>query len=136
MNPTTLSALLLVTVCCFILVEVAVGEDNSATAEFDSPDFLMDKKAIRGYIKRADNKANAIQEIHSRMVATGLKKRAKKFMKKEHSRMKKYQQKLKHHQRGNEISRRPDQRSARGNGGNARRGYGGYRLGRGYGFRG
>ncbi|XP_066266802.1 uncharacterized protein [Branchiostoma lanceolatum] len=122
MNPSTLSMLLLVTACCFLFIEVATGEDNSVTSEFDSPGFLTDKKAIRSYIKKADNKVKAVHDVHAMMVAKGLNKRAKKFMKREKTRLEKYKQKLRNDRRKNGISKRTDSRPGGNYAGNARRG--------------
>ncbi|XP_066266803.1 uncharacterized protein [Branchiostoma lanceolatum] len=99
MNPSTLSMLLLVTACCFLFIEVATGEDNSVTSE-----------------------VKAVHDVHAMMVAKGLNKRAKKFMKREKTRLEKYKQKLRNDRRKNGISKRTDSRPGGNYAGNARRG--------------
>ncbi|XP_078614253.1 uncharacterized protein LOC144883535 [Branchiostoma floridae x Branchiostoma japonicum] len=137
MKISTLCVLLLMTVCCSILVDVAFGLDNEVEM---SEDFLRDNRAIKDYIKKADNKSKAFDDIHDRLLAAGMKARAEKFMERVQAYLEKHRESRKgHHGRKDLPRQRGDYvRSFRGRGGRRRKGrrrggYGGYR---GYGYRG
>ncbi|XP_078694777.1 uncharacterized protein LOC144923811 isoform X1 [Branchiostoma floridae x Branchiostoma belcheri] len=124
MNLSTLSLMLLVTVCCSILVEVTSGLENDDAEK--NVDFLRDNKAIREYIKNADNKGKAVEDIREKLLAAGMKARARRFMKRARTRFEKRRENRKEHHGRKDLPRRR---------GEYDRGYGGRRggYGRGYG---
>ncbi|XP_035693035.1 uncharacterized protein LOC118427379 isoform X1 [Branchiostoma floridae] len=73
MKVSTMSALLLALVCCALLVEDATAADLSE---------LKTKADLRDYMKNADDKDAAVQEIYDLLVSQGKEKFAEKFMKK------------------------------------------------------
>ncbi|KAI8494537.1 hypothetical protein Bbelb_277630 [Branchiostoma belcheri] len=104
MNLSTLSLMLLVTVCCSILVEVTSGLENDDAEK--NVDFLRDNKAIREYIKNADNKAKAVEDIREKLLAAGMKARARRFMKRARTRFEKRRENRKEHHGRKDLPRR------------------------------
>ncbi|XP_035693157.1 uncharacterized protein LOC118427453 [Branchiostoma floridae] len=134
MKISTLCVLLLMTVCCSILVDVAFGLDNEVEM---SEDFLRDNRAIRDYIKKADNKAKAFDDIHDRLLAAGMKVRAEKFMERVQAYLEKHRESRKGHHGRKDLPRQREDyvKSFRGRGGRRHKGrrHGGYGRRGGYG---